>query len=286
MEKFGISVALLTPFDADGRIDAGVLGSHARHTLECGATGVTLFGTTGEGASIGREERDVGLRALREAGIPTDTITLGVCACALDDASDQVAQGYMHGVRSFLLLPPFYFKGCADASLHDWHLQLFNRCPADTQFILYHIPQVTGVPLSVELVGQIAAAAPGRVQAVKDSSGNWENASALLDANTVPVLVGDERLLHKAAARGASGSICGFANLYPSRMQTILQTATEDAALSAQVTSVVDYPVIPALKVLMAAQSGSPDWERVRTPLAELAADARQQVLASIQAPA
>lgn len=69
-------------------------------------------------------------------------------------------------------------------------------------------------------------------------------------------------------------------------MQTILQTATEDAALSAQVTSVVDYPVIPALKVLMAAQSGSPDWERVRTPLAELAADARQQVLASIQAPA
>lgn len=283
MDKFGISVALLTPFDTAGQIETGVLAAHAGRVLAKGAKGITLYGTTGEGASMGREERAAGLDALLVAGVPADKITLGVSACALDDAADQVALGHDHGIRSFLLLPPFYFKGCTDQGLEDWHLELFNRCNADTRFILYHIPQVTDVPLSVELVGRIAAAAPDRVQAIKDSSGNWQNTAALLEANTVPVLVGDERQVHKAAARGASGSICGFANLYPERMVRVLDTATEDKTLSEQVTCVVGHPVIPALKVLMAAQSGSTDWERVRYPLTTLDAAAREQVLMSMQ---
>lgn len=279
MDRFGISTALLTPFLDDGAIDAALLGAHAGAMLSGGADGVTLYGTTGEGASIASAERRVGIEALLSAGVPAERITLGVCATALADAAAQVAGGLNHGITSFLLLPPFYFKGVSEAGLFEWHMELMARTDAAARFILYHIPQVSGVPLPVPLVGRLAAAAPGRVLAIKDSSGDWDNAEALLRQGTVPVLVGDERLLARAARLGAAGAITGMANLYPKRMKRLFDTATEDAALSDEVGRIVAQPVVPALKAVIAARTGIAGWERLRPPLAPLDAAARATLL-------
>ena len=134
-----------------------------------------------------------------------------------------MAEGRHYGVADFLLLPPFYFKDPSDAALLDWHMQLFQSTDVSARFILYHIPQVSGVGLPVHLVGQLVAAAKDRIRAIKDSSGNWENAQALLSLDSVTVLVGDERILHKAVANGAGGAITGMANLYPERMKRIVR---------------------------------------------------------------
>lgn len=283
MAKFGLSVALLTPFAQNGQIDAARLGSHARTMLLDGADGVTLFGTTGEGASIAAQERITGIQALLAAGCPAAKVVLGICATSVGDAASQIAEGRRHGITEFLLLPPFYFKGSSDDGLFDWHVSLLEGTEPDTRFILYHIPQVSGVGIPVDLVGRLAAAAPGRVHAIKDSSGSWDNARALLELGVLTVLVGDERLLHRAMAHGAGGAISGMANLYPARMKRIVDTATEDRALSAEVTRVVSGPVIPALKAIMAQRSGDAGWERLRPPLMRLDAVARSAVLSSLQ---
>jgi 4-hydroxy-tetrahydrodipicolinate synthase len=282
VEKFGISVALLTPFTVQGKIDAAMLGTHATHMLDEGVESVTLYGTTGEGASIGRGERKVGIEAILSAGISADRLILGICSTALEDAVEQVAEGQAYGVDCFLLMPPFYFKDCSDDALFDWHMQLLARTDTTSQFIIYHIPQVSGVALSVDLVSRLAAAAPTRFRAVKDSSGCWENATALLAQKAMPVLIGDERLLHRALPLGADGSICGFANLYPARLARLVNTAIEDAALCEEVTQVVSRPVVPALKALMSVQHNNPTWEQVRLPLARLPASERRALLASV----
>lgn len=276
---FGISTALLTPFRENGAIDGPLLGAHARATLNGGADGVTLFGTTGEGASIAASERGIGIEALLAAGCPAEKITLGIAANAVGDAAAQVAEGVANGISQFLLLPPFYFKNNSDAGLFDWHARLFQATDAKARFILYHIPQVSGVGLPVHLVNRLAVTEPGRVMAIKDSSGDWENVSALLALDSLTVLVGDERLLHKAVAIGAGGSICGMANLYPDRMKRIVETAREDPALTEEVTRIVSVPVIPALKAVIAMQSGNVTWERLRPPLVPLSAEARKAVL-------
>jgi len=278
VDKFGISVALLTPFTTDGDIDTARLGQHARGLLDRGARGVTLFGTTGEGASIGLSERGAGIDALLEHGCPAGTITLGICATSMGDALEQIAQGTSRGVQSFLLLPPFYFKGCSDDGLFAWHEELFARTDRGARFILYHIPQVSGVGLSVDLVRRLTEHAPERVQAIKDSSGDWENARALIELGTMTVLVGDERILHRAVALGAGGSICGMANLYPERMTRIVETAAEDPALTEEVSRIVAKPVIPALKAVIAARSGEPAWERMRAPLTPLGETERAEL--------
>ena len=242
MQAFGVSTALLTPFAESGEIDAARLCAHATSVLENGADSITLFGTTGEGASIGMEERASGIDALLAIGVPAKKIVLGIAANSVSDASRQVAEGRRRGVTDFLLLPPFYFKAPSDAGLFDWHMQLFRSSDCDTRFILYHIPQVSGVGIPVRLVGQLVAAANEKILAIKDSSGSWENAQALLSLDTVTVLVGDERILHKAVASGAGGAITGMANLYPDRMKRIVETAQEDTDLSEEVSRIVSVP--------------------------------------------
>ena len=118
---FGISTALLTPFHRDGRLNLPLLCQHANHVLQSGTNGVTLFGTTGEGASIGLDERQNAIVAILNSGIAADTITLGLCGSALTDVAAQVRQGTDFGITRFLLLPPFYFKDLDDDGLFEWH---------------------------------------------------------------------------------------------------------------------------------------------------------------------
>ena len=277
---FGLSVALATPFSEDGNILTETLARHANAVLAGGADSVTLYGTTGEGASVAAHERRIGLSALLAAQCPPERIVLGVCANALADAKAQIAEGFAQGVTRFLVLPPFYFKGVGDRALFDWFGALLAQTDPSARIILYHIPQITQVPLSVDLVARLAAHAPDRVIGVKDSSGDWDNAQALIATGALPVLVGDERLLHRAVAIGGAGSICGVANLYPNRLARVVQTATEDPWISGLVDRVVSVPVIPALKALLAAQTGDLSWERLRGPLEPLTQDDRARLFA------
>ncbi len=248
--------------------------------LENGANGVTPFGTTGEGASVALDERSAAISALIDSGVARKKITLGLCGTAIGDVALQVQQGVAFGITNYLLLPPFYFKDLSDEGLFEWHAKLFKTVDSQAKFILYHIPQLTHVPLSTELVNRLYAAYPERVLAIKDSAGQWENTKALLESRSIPVLVGDERLLHKAAAMGGAGSICGFANMYPRRMRTLFDTHVEDVALSSEVDLVVSVPVIPALKQAMAAMTGNPSWGNLRPPLQALTGDAHAAIAA------
>lgn len=277
---FGISTALLTPFHADGSINLTLFCAHAKTTLQQGVNGVTLFGTTGEGASIALFERGDAISALLDSGITPAQMTLGLCGCAVGDVLAQVEQGLSFGVTQFLLLPPFYFKDVGDDGLFDWHARLFAAADPRAKFILYHIPQVTRVPLSLGLVLRLRATFPERVVAIKDSAGHWDNTRALLESSEIPVLVGDERLLHKAAAMGAVGSICGVANIYPQRMRALFDTQTEDSALSADVDLIVSVPVIPALKQIMLARTGEASWVNLRAPLQPLKGPASERIIA------
>ncbi len=275
---FGISAALLTPFHGDGHVNLALLCEHANYLLNSGTTGVTLFGTTGEGASIGLDERQTTIQAIVGSGIPTDKITLGLCASAISDVAAQVQQGMIFGITKFLLLPPFYFKDLNENGLYDWHTQLFKLVEPSARFILYHIPQITQVPLSLDLIMRLRADFPDRVIALKDSAGEWSDTRLVLDSKKIPVLVGDERLLHKAAALGGAGSICGMANLYPKRIADLFESHTEDTMLSSDVDLIVSYPVIPALKQAMVTITDNSDWGHLRAPLRPLNSRAKSAI--------
>lgn len=280
MSQFGILTALLTPFAADGSIDGERLASHAAAMVKRGAAGVTLFGTTGEGASISAGERNAGIRALLDAGLPGTRTVLGVYGSAVADVAAQIDEGLRAGISRFLVPPPFYFSDAGEDGVFQWFSELLDTTDPSAGIILYNIPQVTGVGVSPSLVRQLKEAYPARIIAIKDSSGDWENAVQLLDSKMLPVLVGDERLLHKAVPMGCAGSITGVANLYPERLCSIMASSKEDAMLNRTVDRIVALPVVPTLKVLLADALDDPVWENLRAPLTRLPAEQKSKILA------
>ncbi len=265
---FGISAALVTPFNADGSINLSDATRHAKRVIDSGANGVTLFGTTGEGASIGLSERAAMLDQISGSAVDAARITVCICATDLEQARAQAEQALARGVRKLLLTPPFYFKGIDDQALYSWLTSFIASLePNDVQIILYHIPQVTQVGLSLPLVRRLKERFGDTIFGIKDSSGDWSNSQALLKFDDLAILIGDERLLAKAAPLGGAGAISGMANLMAGLLAEIVHSGIQNNAMCELVDEVVRHPVTPLVKALVGAVYGEGIWENVRAPL-------------------
>lgn len=272
-DRFGLSVALATPFTEDRAIDLPRFVAHGRQSLADGCRSLTVFGTTGEGASLGLNERQRALGAMVGAGVdPRTQLVVGIAAASVEDAIAQGRAGLILGCPAFLLAPPFYFKNAGDEGLFDWFSAVLRGLgPEASNVILYHIPQVTAVALSPALVGKLKEAFPGQVKGVKDSSGDWANSQALLNQHgDLHILIGDERLLARAMNIGASGTICGLANIVPGLMQGPVN-GKEEPRLAEIIDQLVPYAFTPACKALVGHRRNDPvAWSRMRAPLPSL----------------
>jgi 4-hydroxy-tetrahydrodipicolinate synthase len=270
---FGLSSALATPFRAGGEVDYARITQHARDCLADGCGSVTAFGTTGEGASFGLDERRRTIAALKDAGIDARRAIIGgVASASLDDACDQAAMLFEADCRAVLLAPPFYFKGVSDDGLFAWFAGLFEKLGGRARdIILYNIPSVTAVTLSVALIGRLRTAFPDIIIGVKDSSGDWTYTQQLLAAHSdLVILIGDERHLAKGVRLGAQGAISGLANVIAPQLLPLALEGRDDAGIVQLVDELLKYPVIPAVKSLIAHKTGDQTWRRVRPPLRAL----------------
>ena len=266
-QHFGISAALTTAFADDGSLDIERTATHAVSVLGQSCSSVTLFGTTGEGASLSGAERLALLEGVIGAGASPERLVAGISASAPAEAVAQAEQAADLGVETLLLPPPFYFKGVGDGGLFDWFAMVLHRLQGRSlRVVLYHIPQMTGVPLSLDLIMRLKDSFPDLVYGVKDSAGVWEGTERLLQTSGLAVLVGDERQLARAARAGAAGSISGLANILSDRLVRVLE-GRDDPELDRLVDAVVAEPVTAAVKALVAHARGDEGWCRVRPPL-------------------
>jgi 4-hydroxy-tetrahydrodipicolinate synthase len=284
--RFGLSAAIVTPFDGEGRIDAGLLLAHARDLMERGVDVITLFGTTGEGPSISGAERGAALAELVARGLDPGRVIMGVLAGPPDEAVAQGRAALGAGCRGLLLAPPFYFKGVAEDGVAAWYDAVLGALGAAARDVfLYNIPQFTGVPLRPGLVARIAAAHPGVVTGIKDSEGEWSRTEALLEAHRdLMILVGAERHVPEAMWRGAAGTICGYANAIPEAMRRAVYDAEEPPEVAALEAVLSPFDPFAGMKALIAERTGEEGWLTMRPPLAPLGAEDRAALRAALAA--
>lgn len=282
--RFGLSCAITTPMREGGGVDLPRLVRHARHVLAEGCDSVTLYGTTGEGAALGLPARGAMMGALIGAGIdPAQQIYAGVAASSLHEAVEQSRLALDAGAKGLLVAPPFYFKGVSDEGLHRWFSQYFEKLGSSVRnVILYHIPSVTAVDISVDLVQRLKTAFPGIVAGVKDSSGSYANTEALLKAHgELAILVGDERQLARAVRNGAQGSICGVANLVPHLLRPMVYQGTDSPVVNALVDEICAHPVLASVKALVGHLHGDAGYGAMRAPLEALDEATGQRLFAA-----
>lgn len=271
--RFGLSAALATPFDGSGEIDLGRFVRQAKTCLAGGCRSVTLFGTTGEGASVSRGEQQRALGEVLAAGIDPDQLVLGVLVNTMTEAVERVALAYDCGLRNVLLAPPSYFKNLGEDGCFAWFAAVFALAGEKAKnVILYHIPSVTMVELSPTLIGRLKSAFPKVVTGVKDSGGAWSYSEQLLRVHSdLMILIGNERDLARAVRMGAHGAISGMANFMPGIVRRLAEEGLEDDSVGRVMDGFSSLPVTAAVKTLTAAHTGDRSWQDVRPPLQALA---------------
>jgi 4-hydroxy-tetrahydrodipicolinate synthase len=274
----GVLVPALTPFNDNLSVNTRGFVSHCKWLLDQGANGLAVFGTTSEANSLSKNERMRLLEALVENDIPADKLMPGTGACALMDAVDMTAHAVELGCGGVLMLPPFYYKGVSDDGLFASFAETIERVGSGKlKVYLYHIPPVAQVPISVELVGRLIEAYPETVVGLKDSSGDWSNTKALLDAYPgFATFAGSEVFLLDCLRAGGAGSITATGNVNCAGIAKVVANWQSDQAdaLQDEITTVRKtiqaYPVIPALKRMIAKQRAAEGWRITRPPLEAL----------------
>jgi 4-hydroxy-tetrahydrodipicolinate synthase len=286
-KRFGLSCAISTPFAATGPIDIPRLIAHAKQCKSEGCDSITLFGTTGEGFSVGPKERAAVYDAFKNAGFNMRTeVGAGIMAASVEEAAAQAKQALDAGCKHLLLAPPFYIKGVSDDGLFAWHSELFRALGSNCRdIILYNLPGQTAVTISHDLVTRLRKAHPGVITAIKDSSGNWPYTERMLkDHGDIAILIGDERHLAKAVRLGGQGSICGLANSHAALLRPLVYEGHDNPLVNKLVDTVVSFPVLPSVKALIAAKTKDTAWLTVRAPLVQLTADQHRNLLTATAA--
>ena len=186
----------------------------AKDLLNNGCSGLAPFGTTGEALSVGNEERMDALEGLIKSGVDPDILIPGTGLCNLPDTIKLTKHAIDMGCHGVMTLPPFYFKGMTDDGLFEYFEKLIEGVNTNKlKIYLYHIPQVCGVGLSIELVQKLKSSFPETIVGIKDSSGVWNNTEALLKIKNLIVYPGAELPVIEAIKLGAPGCISATANL-------------------------------------------------------------------------
>lgn len=272
----GVVSPNLTPFNDDLSPAEDLYVRHAHWLLGQGCAAVTPFGTTGEALSLGMAERKHLLEALIASGVDPARLMAGTGLTNLPDTADLTRHAAERGCLGAMVLPPFYIKGVSDDGLFRYFEELIRAVPA-CRIYLYHIPPAAVVGFSVTLAQRLAAAFPDHIIGLKDSGGDFDHTQALLKAlPDISIFPGSEVFLLPGLRHGGAGCITATANIRPSAIDALFQTWREDgadekhAAVCAFREVVQDYPVIPAMKWLLADASGDSRWRNVRPPLEPL----------------
>jgi 4-hydroxy-tetrahydrodipicolinate synthase len=291
----GVLSPVVTPFKPDYSPDPQRLVRHCKWLLAHGCSGLAVFGTNSEANSLSADERMMLLEQLVERGVPASQLVPGTGMCALTDSVRLTAHAVKLGCAGVLMLPPFYYKGVPDEGLFRNFSEVIQRVADNRlQLYLYHIPPVAQVPITLGLIERLLTVYPKAVAGVKDSSGDWGNTKAMIDAfakQGFDVFAGSEVFLLRTMRAGGAGCITAGANVNPHGIDKVYRNwQSPDAdALQASIDKVrqilqSQVSMIPALKATIAHYADDRDWQVVRPPLVELTLEQRAMLVSDLVA--
>lgn len=170
MKQLGrVLTAMVTPFDAEGKVDLSMAAKLAKYLVENGSDGIVVAGTTGESPTLSHDEKLALYRTVVEAVGSNATVVAGTGS---NDTAATIAltrEAEACGVNGILLINPYYNKPNQEGLY-----QHFRAVAEATSLpvILYNHPPRTGVSIAPETLKRLAAVP--NIVAIKDSSGSLD----------------------------------------------------------------------------------------------------------------
>ncbi len=273
----GTYAPVLMPFNADLSVDTDRLIDYCRWLLTQKCK-LAIFGTNSEANSLCVDERIDILDQVVEAGINPADLMPGTGCCAMADTVKLSAHAANHGCGGVLMLPPFFYKAVNDEGLYRSYSEIVERVGNERlRIYLYHIPPIAQVGISLGLIERLTKAYPDTIVGMKDSSGDWSNMKAVLEAfPDFDMFCGSESFLLDTMKLGGKGCISAIANIRPAAIQHLYENWQGSNAAELQ-SELIDFrdiltaqAPIASLKCAISHYSNNPAWNRLRPPLVEL----------------
>ena len=208
LEKYyGVIPAFYACYDDEGNVSVERTKKFARHLVNKGVKGLYVGGSSGECIYLEKEERMATLEAVMEEVKGECTIIAHVACNNTQESQQLAAHAQKLGVDAIASIPPIYFR-LPDYAIAQYWNDISAAAP-DTDFIIYNIPQLAGVALSVKLFKEMRK--NPRVIGVKNSSMPTQDIQGFVDAGGENCVVfnGPDEQFIAGRAIGAMGGIGG-----------------------------------------------------------------------------
>lgn len=271
----GIIPAFYACYDAEGKINPTAVRELTRYFIAKGVKGLYVGGSSGECIYQSKEERKLVLENVMAEAKGKLTVIAHVACNNTADSMELAAHAESLGVDAIAAIPPIYFKLPPYAIAKYWNDM--SAAAPNTDFIIYNIPQLAGVALSVPLLKEMLK--NPRVIGVKNSSMPTQDIQMWRDEGAIVFNGPDEQLI-SGLVMGATGGIGGTYGAMPELYNELFRCVKEgqlDKALEIQNDCCrIIYKMCSAhgnmyavIKAILRKQ-GAPDCGSVRAPLAEL----------------
>lgn len=215
----GSMVAIVTPFDKNGRVDEEKYRQLIEFQIENGTDAIIPCGTTGESATLDYEEHDRVIRVCIEQVKKRIPVIAGTGSNSTAEAIEMSRHAKKMGADGVLLVSPYYNKPSQEGLYQ--HYKAIHDAVALPQ-ILYNVPGRTSMNLEAKTTIRLAEFP--HIVAIKEASGNVTQASEIIAAagDKIDVLSGDDFLTLPLMACGAVGVISVTANIAPKQVKAMV----------------------------------------------------------------
>ena len=244
----GLGTALITPFDANGKVDYEALARLLDTQLTGFVDYLVVLGTTGEAATMTENERAEVRTFIRQYVNGRIPLVLGVGGNCTAVVCETLRTIDLTGFEAILSVCPYYNKPNQEG-LYQHFCKVAEASPIPV--ILYNVPGRTGVNLLPETVMRIYEAHPDKIIGIKEASGNIEQIKHLIQLSNTPslegrdgegfppllVISGDDGIACEVMEAGGAGLISVASNAFPEDFWHIVHD--KDAALQAKYDEMV-----------------------------------------------
>ena len=277
----GITTPLVTPFDDSSDVDEPALRTVIEHLLENDIDAVFPCGTTGEFASLSREERNRVHEITVDAVDGEVPVLAGAAATSVAEAVSYAEDAAAIGADAAVVTPPYFHTANAPEGNQRFLERVADRSPLP--LLLYNIPACTGQRLEPETVEAVAA--HDNILGLKDSSGDLEYFLSVMrrTPDEFLVLQGYDALLVPALRMGADGGVNALSNAVPEQLTELYEASADERgdrlqdAVSELFDACAAYGFAPAAKTALEYRGVIPS-DAVRPPLVEVPEDGRETI--------
>jgi 4-hydroxy-tetrahydrodipicolinate synthase len=207
-----ILTAMVTPFDARGRVDEEAAVRLMHHLVDHGCDGIVVCGTTGEASTLSDEEHLGMIELAVEEMRGSCTIVAGVGSNDTRHAVTLTERATELGADALLSVNPYYNKPSRRGIVR--HYEEVNRA-TDRPILLYNIPQRTAYDMSNDLLAELAQL--DNIVGVKQA-----NPANLAKIDGLQIYAGNDDLLADVLDMGEAGGILVAGHLFSDEMRRMV----------------------------------------------------------------